>query len=136
MLAAPEPKIAANPGVQGPRSAPSLPQRPVQTRPDARAVMNEPGDRLITKKETQMKCPYCKEEINKEATRCKHCGGEFLYCNRCKMNVAIETKSKFVGMARGGTKDVKKCAICGAILYGPKCFVATAAYGTPMAPQV
>ena len=76
-----------------------------------------------------MRCGYCKEEINDQATRCKHCGGEFLFCPRCKRNVVVETKSKFVGLVRGGTKDVKKCVHCGKILYGPKCYVVTATYG-------
>lgn len=78
-----------------------------------------------------MKCPYCHEPIDDDARRCKHCAGELLPCPNCGGNVGVETKSKFVGLARGGTKDVKKCMNCGKVLYGPQCFVATAVYTAP-----
>jgi hypothetical protein len=65
-------------------------------------------------------CPYCSESITMTATRCKHCGGELLPCPTCKRNVAVETKRKFVGIARGGTQDVKKCRNCGKQLAGPR----------------
>lgn len=66
-----------------------------------------------------MACPYCGENISDSSTRCKHCGGELLFCSRCRRNVAVTIKRKFVGLMRGGTQEVKKCRNCNKQLAGP-----------------
>jgi hypothetical protein len=44
-------------------------------------------------------CPYCREDINPEATRCKHCGSDFV--------------EREPSGARGG------CGCCGGVVSGP-----------------
>jgi hypothetical protein len=90
----------------------------------------------LLRKPITMNCPYCHEEINDDASRCKHCSGELALCQKCGRRVAVTTKNIFTGLARGATQEQKKCATCGSHLGGPQCFVATAAFGTPDAWQV
>jgi DNA-directed RNA polymerase subunit RPC12/RpoP len=67
---------------------------------------------------SQIACPYCFEPIHKDATRCNHCSGEILFCPRCGKKVGITTKRRWVGVLRGGTRDVKNCVRCGKRLAG------------------
>jgi len=87
------------------------------TQSDEKTTHEEETD---SKQGERMKCPYCFEEIPKGATRCKYCSGEIFWCPRCNKMVAVDTKPKFVGWIRGGTKDVKTCRECGRILQGPR----------------
>lgn len=81
-------------------------------------------------------CPYCGQPVLKTANKCNHCTGNLPVCPKCNQTVAVEEKNKFVGMARGGTQKVGFCKICGTKLYGPDCFIATAAFGSPLDAEV
>ncbi|MGO8926036.1 MAG: zinc ribbon domain-containing protein [Limisphaerales bacterium] len=37
------------------------------------------------------KCPYCAEEIQDEAVKCKHCGETLLAGTKCETKAALET---------------------------------------------
>lgn len=65
-------------------------------------------------------CPYCKEQVNPEASRCPHCAGEIPFCPNCKKHVAVETKRKWVGIFRGGTQEARFCIVCRKQLSGPR----------------
>lgn len=65
-------------------------------------------------------CPYCFTEIVAAATRCPHCAGEMRWCKRCGEMVAVTSKRKFVGIARGVTQDQLRCAQCDKVLEGPR----------------
>ena len=80
-------------------------------------------------------CPYCFGLVPKEATRCKHCAGELLFCPKCKQNVKLK-KSVYVRTIGGPQNPVAHCATCGTKLMGPDCFIATAAFGSPTAHEV
>jgi hypothetical protein len=65
-------------------------------------------------------CPYCRSAMHPQATRCPSCGGELRYCPRDKALVAVWSKKKFVGLARGGTQTQLRCAKCNKVLDGPR----------------
>ena len=65
-------------------------------------------------------CPYCATQIAPGLSRCPQCAGQFKYCPRCQAMVALTTNSKFVGLARGGTKTQYRCAQCSKVLEGPR----------------
>ena len=83
-----------------------------------------------------MQCPYCREEIHDESKKCKHCGGDLYHCPDCNKMVGVSKKDKWVGMARGGHQETGSCLNCGKQLFGPSCFIATAAYGSPYSVEV
>lgn len=47
-----------------------------------------------------------------------HCGGHYFWCKHDKANMPVNTKSKWVGMARGGRQDSHRCMKCGRIIAG------------------
>lgn len=52
------------------------------------------------------KCPYCSEEIQEEAIKCKHCGEFLIDSKRCDLcNAAIQRSAEF-------------CTVCGVIQSG------------------
>ncbi|WP_207009707.1 hypothetical protein [Nocardioides aromaticivorans] len=65
-------------------------------------------------------CGYCTSEIPASALRCPQCSGEFHHCPRCNQLVAVSTKQKFVGLARGGRTAVAHCLRCGKQVAGPR----------------
>ncbi len=71
-------------------------------------------------KSSKNSCPYCFNPVNPEATRCGHCQGELMRCPRCKKNVRVKFKKKFMGLLRGGFVEVRKCKDCGEHLSGPQ----------------
>jgi hypothetical protein len=81
-----------------------------QRRPRA-SVSSDSGLRL---------CPYCKSEIHADATRCPSCSGEMRFCPACQANVGLDSKQKFVGFVRGGTKTQYRCKQCARVLDGPR----------------
>lgn len=64
-------------------------------------------------------CGYCTSEIPASALRCPKCSGEFRHCPRCKELVAVSTRQKTVGLARGGRTPVADCLRCGKQITGP-----------------
>lgn len=90
---------------------------PADAPPPARAVNASPAMPAAT---NTVPCPYCKVSISDVATRCQHCGGEQKYCSRCDDLVAMTSKQKFVGIARGGMKTQYRCARCSKVLDGPR----------------
>jgi hypothetical protein len=83
---------------------------------NSEAASDEPADDDSGK----VPCAYCNTPITAGVARCPQCAGDFKYCSRCKDMVALTTNSKFVGMARGGTKTQYRCARCAKVLEGPK----------------
>lgn len=69
--------------------------------------------------EENSRCPYCSQPIRGDATRCRHCGGELRYCPRCREQVPVREKKKFVGIARGITQIQLRCVRCNKKLEGP-----------------
>lgn len=65
-------------------------------------------------------CPYCRNAMAEGATRCAACSGELKWCPKCQGLVGVTTNSKFVGMARGGTKTQYRCGQCRRVLEGPR----------------
>ena len=65
-------------------------------------------------------CGYCTSTIPAGALRCPRCSGEFHHCPRCNQLVAVRTKQKFVGLARGGRTAVAHCLRCGKQVAGPR----------------
>lgn len=65
-------------------------------------------------------CPYCQTPIAPNLSRCPQCSGIFKFCRKCNHMVAVTTNSKFVGMARGGTKTQVRCGTCQTVLEGPR----------------
>lgn len=82
----------------------------------------EPAAPASAKKPATKKvpCAYCKEPIAPNAERCPHCAGLFFYCKHDKGLMPVDTKEKFVGLLRGGSKPSHRCKKCGRILAGAK----------------
>lgn len=69
--------------------------------------------------ERMQPCPYCRNAMPFEATRCPSCSGELLWCTRCNDLVATTSKQKWVGPARGGMKAQVRCGRCNKVVDGP-----------------
>lgn len=65
-------------------------------------------------------CAYCGESMKWGMSKCPHCSGEYFFCKTEKKLMPVNTKMKFVGIARGGTKPSHKCRGCGRTLAGAK----------------
>lgn len=87
---------------------------------DAPPVTAEPQASAAPSPAVTHACPYCKEPIASNASRCSKCGGELRNCPRCKRYVGTRSKQKFVGMARGGMKTQYRCMNCDRVLDGPR----------------
>lgn len=59
-------------------------------------------------------------QISDQATRCPNCAGEFRYCPHDKRLIGVKSKSKFVGLLRGGTQVQLRCMSCDRVLDGPR----------------
>lgn len=68
----------------------------------------------------QRACPYCGAQISESATRCNACAGQLYRCPRCVKIQGAYGKSKFVGIARGGTKTQYRCIVCHTVVAGPR----------------
>ena len=77
-----------------------------------------PGEAQAT--DETRECGYCTSEIPASALRCPKCSGEFHHCPRCKQLVAVSTRQKTVGLARGGRTAVAHCLRCGKQVAGPR----------------
>lgn len=77
-----------------------------------------PGEATATGETRE--CGYCTSEIPAGALRCPRCAGEFHHCPRCKQLVAVSTRQKSVGLARGGRTPVADCLRCGKQITGPR----------------
>jgi len=76
------------------------------------------------------------EFVRKYCTECGSPLAEISYCPTCQQTVAAKVGEQWVGAARGGYAEVLDCTKCGKRLSGPSCFIATAAFGSPMAAEV
>lgn len=65
-------------------------------------------------------CAYCGESMQAGGSRCSHCGGEYFWCKHDGAYMPVNTKQKFVGLARGGTKPSHRCRRCDRIIGGAK----------------
>lgn len=65
-------------------------------------------------------CAYCGEPMKQGGTRCPHCSGEYFWCKHDNAYMPVNTKLKFVGIARGGSKPSHRCRGCGRIIGGAK----------------
>ena len=58
-----------------------------------------PSRKMTDKKEPETKtCPYCKEEIKKDAIRCKHCKKDLIQKNRSWKPIALGCLYVFFGL--------------------------------------
>lgn len=69
---------------------------------------------------SQRPCPYCTTPMPTMASRCTACSGQLRFCKRCKAQMGTHSKQKFVGLARGGSKEQQRCMGCNAVLDGPR----------------
>jgi hypothetical protein len=73
--------------------------------------------------ESGVDCPYCKQKISDEQSRCHHCGGTLLFCKSkflspgCEEYVGVTEEKKWGGLALHaktlGWKHYKACMKCG-----------------------
>ena len=76
---------------------------------------------LVTK--SGVNCPYCKQNISDDQSRCHHCGGTFKFCKStflspgCEKYVGVKEEKKWGGIAFHaatlGWKHYKACMKCG-----------------------
>ena len=85
------------------------------------------------------KCPECFEPVHPEATKCKHCTADIYYCPYCQTQVTVSIKHFRTSGWSWDESAMGFCSKCDNQIIGPKksnCFIATAAYGTPLALEV
>lgn len=84
-------------------------------------------------------CPFCGEQILKTAVRCPHCAGEMMYCPKCNEVVVPSLEEhRFSGWS-WDTALMAFCPKCSTQIAGPEksaCFIAEAAYGSALAPEL
>ena len=84
-------------------------------------------------------CPSCKESVNPDASRCPHCADDLWFCSECNSNVIPSFEWHRTSGWSWDESEMAFCTTCNVQIAGPKksdCFIATAAYGTALAPEI
>ena len=97
----------------------------------------------MEKPQSDSKCPECFQPIHPHATKCSHCTADIFHCPHCKTQVTVNVKYFRTSDWSWDESAMLYCTRCGNKIGGPEkslmadhCFIATAAYGTPTAPEV
>ena len=89
--------------------------------------------------QSNSKCPECFEPVNPQATKCKHCTADIYHCPNCRTNVTVVIRYYRTSGWSWDESAMGFCSKCDKQISGPQksdCFIATAAYGTPIAPEI
>jgi len=87
----------------------------------------------------QSQCPECFEPVNQQATKCPHCTADIFHCSQCQAQVTAYTEYHRTSGFSWDEYEMAFCTRCNTQVGGPAksgCFIATAAYGTALSPEI